>query len=564
MEITGAEIVCESLLKEGVDVMFGLPGGAVLPLYGVLSGYPGIRHVLVRHEQAAIMAADGYARATGRVGVCTATSGPGATNLVTGIAGAMMDSIPVVIITGQVPRAAIGRDAFQETDVTGITLPITKHSYLVMQAEDIAPAIKEAFHIARTGRPGPVLVDIPKDVLLDERAEFVWPDQVNLPGYSPPGEAAPDQIARAAELINQAQRPVIFAGHGVLISHAYEELAQLAEKAQIPVAPTLLGIGSFPTDHYLNMGMSGMHGWAHSSLAIDEADLLISLGMRFDDRITGRIKDFAPNAKIVHVDVDPSEIDKNVRATAPVVGNVKQVLRQLLPLVESNVHMDWLRRVDALRSEHPPMLIRQTDGLLPQFVLRSLTEATQGRAIIVTGVGQHQMWAAQFCAFAEPNTLITSGGLGSMGYEVPGALGAKMGRPDKTVWSIAGDGGFQMTMCDLATAVENNIDVKFAIFNNGSLGMVHQWQDLFYDKDYFATVYSGNPDFVKLAEAYGIPGVRVTAKDQVAGAIQQAMETPGPAVIDFIVTPEENVYPMIPAGESVNEMMEEPIPESIE
>ena len=564
MEITGAEIVCESLLKEGVDVMFGLPGGAVLPLYGVLSGYPGIRHVLVRHEQAAIMAADGYARATGRVGVCTATSGPGATNLVTGIAGAMMDSIPVVIITGQVPRAAIGRDAFQETDVTGITLPITKHSYLVMQAEDIAPAIKEAFHIARTGRPGPVLVDIPKDVLLDERAEFVWPDTVNLPGYNPPGEADPEQIARAAELINHAERPVIFAGHGVLISHAYEELAQLAEKAQIPVAPTLLGIGSFPTDHYLNMGMSGMHGWAHSSLAIDEADLLISLGMRFDDRITGRIKDFAPNAKIVHVDVDPSEIDKNVRATAPVVGNVKQVLRQLLPLVESNVHMDWLRRVDALRSEHPPMLIRQTDGLLPQFVLRSLTEATQGRAIIVTGVGQHQMWAAQFCAFAEPNTLITSGGLGSMGYEVPGALGAKMGRPDKTVWSIAGDGGFQMTMCDLATAVENNIDVKFAIFNNGSLGMVHQWQDLFYDKDYFATVYSGNPDFVKLAEAYGIPGVRVTAKDQVAGAIQQAMETPGPAVIDFVVTPEENVYPMIPAGESVKEMMEEPVPESIE
>ena len=564
MEITGAEIVCESLLKEGVDVMFGLPGGAVLPLYGALSGYPGIRHVLVRHEQAAIMAADGYARATGKVGVCTATSGPGATNLVTGIAGAMMDSIPVVIITGQVPRAAIGRDAFQETDVTGITLPITKHSYLVMQASDIAPAIKEAFHIASTGRPGPVLVDIPKDVLLDERAEFIWPEQVDLPGYNPPGEADPEQIARAAELINQAERPVIFAGHGVLISHAYEELAQLAEKAQIPVVPTLLGISSFPTSHYLNMGMSGMHGWAHSSLAIDEADLLISLGMRFDDRITGRIKDFAPNAKIVHVDVDPSEIDKNVRATAPVVGNVKQVLRQLLPLVESTVHMDWLRRVDSLRSEHPPMLIRQSEELLPQFVLRTLTEATQGQAIIVTGVGQHQMWAAQFCSFTEPNTLITSGGLGSMGFEVPGALGAKMGRPDKTVWSIAGDGGFQMTMCDLATAVENNIDVKFAIFNNGTLGMVHQWQDLFYEKDYFATVYSGNPDFVKLAEAYGIPGIRVTEKDQVAGAIQQAMETPGPAVIDFVVTQEENVYPMIPAGQSVKEMMEEPTPESIE
>ena len=564
MEITGAEIVCESLLKEGVDVMFGLPGGAVLPLYGAMSGYPSLRHVLVRHEQAAIMAADGYARATGKVGVCIATSGPGATNLVTGIAGAMMDSIPVVAITGQVPRAAIGRDAFQETDVTGITLPITKHNYLVMQASDIAPAIKEAFYIARTGRPGPVLVDIPKDVLLDERAEFIWPEQVNLPGYHPPGEADSEQIARAAELINQAERPVIFAGHGVLISHAYEELAQLAEKAQIPVVPTLLGISSFPTSHYLNMGMAGMHGWAHSSLAIDEADLLISLGMRFDDRITGRIKDFAPNAKIVHVDVDPSEIDKNVRATAPVVGNVKQVLRQLLPLVESNVHMDWLRRVDSLRSEHPPLLVRQAEGLLPQFVLKTLSEATQGRSIIVTGVGQHQMWAAQFCAFTEPNTLITSGGLGSMGFEVPGALGAKMGRPDKTVWSIAGDGGFQMTMCDLATAVENNIDVNFAIFNNGTLGMVHQWQDLFYEKDYFATVYSGNPDFVKLAEAYGIPGIRVTEKDQVAGAIQQAMETPGPAVIDFVVAREENVYPMIPAGQSVKEMMEEPTPESIE
>ena len=564
MEISGAEIVCESLLKEGVEVVFGLPGGAVLPLYGALAGYPNLRHILVRHEQAAAMAADGYARATGRVGVCTATSGPGATNLVTGIAGAMMDSVPMVVITGQVPRAAIGRDAFQETDVTGITLPITKHNYLVMNASDIATAIKEAFHIARTGRPGPVLVDIPKDVLLDERAEFIWPETVDLPGYSPPGEADPEQVAKAAALINQAERPVILAGHGILISHAYEELSQLAEKAQIPVVPTLLGIGSFPTGHYLNLGMSGMHGWAHSSLAIDEADLLISLGMRFDDRITGRLKDFAPNAKIVHVDVDPSEIDKNVRATAPVVGDLKCVLRQLLPLVESNVHIDWLRHVDSLRTEHPPMLIRQTDGLLPQFVLRELSEVTQGRSIIVTGVGQHQMWAAQFCAFKEPNTLITSGGLGSMGYEVPGALGAKMGRPDKTVWSIAGDGGFQMTMCDLATAVENNIDVKFAIFNNGSLGMVHQWQDLFYEKDYFATVYSGNPDFVKLAEAYGIAGIRVSEKEQVAGAIQQAMETPGPAVIDFIVAADENVYPMIPAGESVQEMMEEPTPESIE
>ena len=564
MELSGAEIVCESLLKEEVEVVFGLPGGAVLPLYGALSKYPNLRHVLVRHEQAAAMAADGYARASGKVGVCVATSGPGATNLITGIAGAQMDSIPMVVITGQVPRAAIGRDAFQETDVTGITLPITKHNYLVMNAADIAQAIKEAFHIARTGRPGPVLVDIPKDVLLDERAEFVWPETVNLAGYNPPGEADPEQVAQAAELINQAERPVIFAGHGILISHAYEELTQLAEKAQIPVIPTLLGIGAFPTGHYLNLGMSGMHGWAHSSLAVDQADLLVSLGMRFDDRITGRLKDFAPNAKIVHVDVDPSEIDKNVKVTAPVVGDLKCVLQQLLPLVESNVHIDWLRHVDTLRSEHPPMLIRQTEGLLPQLVLRELSEVTQGQSIIVTGVGQHQMWAAQFCEFKEPNTLITSGGLGSMGYEVPAALGAKMGQPDKTVWSIAGDGGFQMTMCDLATAVENNIEVKFAILNNGTLGMVHQWQNLFYEKDYFATVYSGNPDFVKLAGAYGIPGIRITEKDQVAGAIQQAMETPGPVVIDFIVNADENVYPMIPAGESIKEMMEEPVPENIE
>ena len=558
MELSGAEIVCESLLKEGVDVVFGLPGGAVLPLYGAMGNYPNIRHMLVRHEQGAAMAADGYARATGKVGVCIATSGPGATNLVTGIANAQMDSVPLVAITGQVPRPAIGRDAFQETDVTGITLPITKHNYLVMDVKEVAPAIKEAFHIARTGRPGPVLVDIPKDVLLDERTEFIWPDSVNLAGYHPRGEADAGQVAEAAALINQAERPIILAGHGVLISHAYDELSQLAEKAQIPVITTLLGISSFPTSHYLNLGMPGMHGMAHASLAIDQADLLISLGMRFDDRVTGRLKDFAPNAKIVHVDIDPSEMNKNVKATAPVVGNLKPVLQQLVPLVESAVHLEWLRQVDKLRTEHPPLQIRETEQLLPQFVLKELSDATQGDSIIVTGVGQHQMWAAQFCKFRQPNTLITSGGLGAMGFEVPAAIGAKVGRPDKTVWSIAGDGGFQMTMCDLAVAVEHNIDVKFAILNNGTLGMVHQWQDLFYQKDYFATVYSGNPDFVKLAESYGIRGIRVTEKGDVSGAIQEAMETPGPVVIDFRVKEDENVYPMIPAGESVKDMREEP------
>ena len=563
MELTGAEIVCESLLKEGVEVIFGLPGGAVLPFYGALSGYPQLRHILVRHEQAAAMAADGYARATGKVGVCTATSGPGATNLATGIAGAMMDSVPMVAITGQVPRPAIGRDSFQETDITGITLPITKHNMLVLNIEDVAPAVKEAFHIARTGRPGPVLLDIPKDVLVGERWPFIWPDKVNLPGYNPPGEADAVQVSQACELINQAQRPVILAGHGILISHAYAELKELAEKAQIPVITTLLGIGSFPTGHLLHAGMPGMHGMAYASLAIDNADLLISLGMRFDDRVTGRLSDFAPNAKVVHVDVDPSEFHKNVRATVPVLGELKQVLGQMLPLVERKTHLDWLQHIDTLRAEHPSLHIRQTDELLPQYVLRQLSDITEGNAIIVTGVGQHQMWAAQHYAYKEPNTLLTSGGLGAMGFEVPAALGAKVGRPDKAVWSIAGDGGFQMTMCDLATAVENNIDVKFAILNNGTLGMVRQWQDFFYDKDYFATVYSGNPDFIKLAEAYGIPGIRITDKTQVATSIRQAMATPGPVVLDFIVKQDEQVYPMIPAGESVNEMMEEPIPQRV-
>ena len=563
MELTGAQIVCESLLKEGVDVIFGLPGGAVLPFYGALSGYPQLRHILVRHEQAAAMAADGYARATGKVGVCTATSGPGATNLVTGIAGAMMDSIPMIAITGQVPRPAIGRDSFQETDITGITLPITKHNMLVLEVEDIAQAVKEAFYIARTGRPGPVLLDIPKDVLAGERRPFVWPDKIDLPGYNPPGAADDIQISQACELINQAERPIILAGHGVLISHAYAELKELAEKAQIPVITTLLGISSFPTDHLLHAGMPGMHGMAYASLAIDRADLLVSLGMRFDDRVTGRLSDFAPNAKVVHVDVDPSEFHKNVKATVPVLGELKQVLTQMLPRVERKTHLDWLQTIDTLRAEHPSLHIRQTDELLPQYVLKQLSDITEGNAIVVTGVGQHQMWAAQHYAYKEPNSLITSGGLGAMGFEVPAALGAKVGRPDKVVWSIAGDGGFQMTMCDLATAVENNIDVKFAILNNGTLGMVHQWQEFFYDKDFFATVYSGNPDFVKLAEAYGITGIRVTDKAQVAAAIRQAMDTPGPVVMDFVVKPDEQVYPMIPAGESVNEMMEEPIPERI-
>ncbi len=557
MRLTGAQIVCESLLREGVDVAFGLPGGAILPLYGVLHQYPQLRHILVRHEQAAVMAADGYARATGRVGVCIATSGPGATNLATGLACAQMDSIPVVAITGQVARPAIGKDAFQETDVTGITLPITKHNYLVMDPEDIAAAIKEAFYIANTGRPGPVLVDIPKDVLAIQ-GDFVYPASVDLPGYKPNLEGHPAQIRKAVNLISESKRPVILAGHGITISRAYKEVQDLAEKAQIPVITTLLGISSFPSDHFLNVGMPGMHGMAYASMALDQADLIISLGARFDDRVTGRLSAFAPNAKVIHVDIDPSEISKNVKATVPIVGDLKRVLQALGPQVEPADHSDWIKHIERMRLEHPSLKIRDTNKLLPQFILRKLSEVTDSRAIIITGVGQHQMWAAQHCSFKEHNMLITSGGLGAMGFEVPAALGAKVGRPDKPVWSIAGDGGFQMTLCDLATAVEANIPVKFAIMNNGFLGMVRQWQDLFYQKTYTATYYTGNPDFVKLAEAYGIMGLRVTEKDQVVPALEQAMAEPGPVVIDFQVEQEENVYPMIPAGESINELIEEP------
>lgn len=558
MELTGAEIVCESLLKEGVDVVFGLPGGAVLPLYGALSTYPAIRHILVRHEQAAAMAADGFSRATGRVGVCLATSGPGATNLVTGIAAAQMDSVPMVAITGQVARPYIGTDAFQETDVTGVTLPITKHNILVMNVKDVAQAIHDAFYIARSGRPGPVLVDIPRDVLLGEKTEFIWPETDKLPGYRVPSAAPKPQVDAAAALINKSERPIIMAGHGVLISHAYGLMTEMAEKAQIPVITTLLGISSIASDHELNLGMSGMHGMAYANLAIDEADLIIGLGMRFDDRVTGRISAFAPNAKFVHVDIDASEIEKNIQTDAGVVGDLKAVLKQLLPKVDANVHIDWLRHIEELKAQHPSHIVRKSDELLPQFVLQRLTEVTQGRGIVVTGVGQHQMWAAQHCTFKEPNTFITSGGLGTMGFEVPAALGAQVGRPDTVVWSVCGDGGFQMTMCDIATAVESGADVKFAILNNTNLGMVHQLQDVFFEQDYMASEFSANPDFVKIAEAYGIRGIRVTKQEEVVDAVQQAMETAGPVIVDFMVKQDEIVFPFIPSGQSVKEMLEEP------
>ena len=555
-------MVCESLIREGVDVIFGLPGGAILPLYQTLPEYPKLRHILVRHEQGAAHAADGYARVTGKAGVAWATSGPGATNLVTGIATAQMDSIPMVVITGQVTRAAIGSDAFQETDTTGITLPITKHNYLVMESKDIPRIIKEAFHIATTGRPGPVLIDLPKDVL-QEIDDFEYPEEIDIPGYKPNLQGHPAQIKRASQVISKSKRPVILAGHGVIFSGAFSEVRALAEKAQIPVITTLLGISSFPDDHVLCVGMPGMHGMAYASKAIEEADLLVALGMRFDDRITGKTSAFALNSKKIHIDIDPSEIGKNIPVDVPIVGDLKQVLMKLNDLVEPATHLDWIQRIEDLKKSHPSMTIRETDKLLPQFIINQLSKATDGKAVVVSGVGQHQMWAAQHYVFKDPQTWVSSGGSGAMGYEVPGAMGAKVGAPNKTVWSIAGDGGFQMTMAELATMVENKINVKFAIINNSVLGMVRQWQEFFYEKSYVATQYTRNPDFVKLAEAFGMLGIRVTDKSQVMPAIQQAMDYDGPALIDFVVEEEENVYPMIPAGQTIKELIEEPIHEEI-
>lgn len=559
-KLTGGQIVCEALLNEGVDVIFGLPGGAILPFYGELSKYPKLRHVLVRHEQGAAHAADGYARSTGKVGVACATSGPGATNLITGLATAMMDSAPIVAITGQVGRAAIGTDAFQETDITGATLPVTKHNYLVMRAQDIGPTIHEAFHIARTGRPGPVLIDIPKDVF-QEVAEYDFERDriINLPGYNVRTTAIESQVEKAIELINEAERPAILAGHGVLISQAFDELRELAEKAEIPVVTTLLGISSFPEDHPLFVGFPGMHGLAYASLTLDESDLIVAIGSRFDDRIVGDPRRFAPNAKKIQIDIDPAEINKTLVADAPVIGDVKAVLRQINPKVKSTKHTAWVQRVEHLKAEHPSLKIRETDELLGQHVVRALSDVTKGDAIICTGVGQHQMWAAQHYKFTHANSWFSSGGLGTMGYEVPSALGAQIGNPDRLVWSICGDGGFQMTLMELATAVENKLPVKYAILNNNHLGMITQWQGLFYDGDYQAETYSCNPDFVKLAEAYGIKGIRVTRQDQLEAAIREANEHPGPVIVDFVIEKVDNVYPMIPAGQSVNELIEDPL-----
>jgi acetolactate synthase-1/2/3 large subunit len=561
MKKTGAQILCESLVREGVEVMFGFPGGAVLPLYDTLPQYPKLRHILVRHEQAAAHAADGYARATGKAGVCLATSGPGATNLVTGIANACLDSSPVVAITGQVARPFIGKDAFQEIDITGITLPITKHNYLVRDAKELATVVKESFYIAQTGRPGPVLIDIPKDVFQQE-VEFSYPDKVNLPGYKPTLFGHPAQIKKAAEVINTAERPIIIAGRGVIISGAFAELKGLAERAQIPVVTTLLGIGCFPETHVLSFGWLGMHGMAYANKAVYHSDVILAIGMRFDDRATGVVSHFAPKARVVHIDIDPAEIGKNVQVDVPIVGDVKNVLEVLNQQIVPREHLDWFNQVDKWRDEHPALEIRECESLLPQYAIRQIYEVTKGDAIIVTGVGQNQMWSAQFYFYDKPNSFISSGGLGTMGFELPGAMGAKVGKPNETVWCIAGDGGFQMTIQELATIVQENIAVKIAIINNGFLGMVRQWQQLFYGRRYVHTPLSG-PDFVKIAEAYGVPAMRVSDKKLVVSAIEKAMDHDGPFLIDFIVEPEECVFPIVPPGAALVEALEMPTPEKV-
>jgi acetolactate synthase-1/2/3 large subunit len=555
--LTGAQILWDCLVRQGVNVVFGYPGGAILPAYDALLDYP-IHHVLVRHEQGATHMADGYARATGKVGVAVATSGPGATNMVTGIATAILDSSPIVCITGQVGSPLIGSDAFQEIDITGITLPITKHNFLVTRASDIAPTIREAFAIASGGRPGPVLVDIAKDAQLGT-CEFDWDAaQPDLAALERPGHSSGvDPVA----LINSAERPLILAGHGILLGGAEAALCAFAEKARIPVAMTLLGIGGFPASHPLNLGMMGMHGEAWVNTAIQEADLLVALGMRFDDRVTGNLKTYALNAKKIHVDIDPAEFNKNVRVDAAVSGDVGAVVREWLPGVASGDRSRWLAHIDELKGDSAVRDIQNLpdDGhLYAAHVINDIWRITGGRAIVVTDVGQHQMWEAQYYKHESPRSLITSGGLGTMGFALPAAIGAKVGQPDAEVWVVAGDGGFQMTSPELATLVQEELDIKIAIINNGYLGMVRQWQEFFYKRRYAATPISG-PDFAKLGEAFGLWSATVTKRSEVESVVAEARRRRG-ALIDFRVEQEDSVYPMVPAGADLHNMIRRPSP----
>ncbi len=551
----GADVVCRALVEEGVEVAFGYPGGAVIPLYDAIPRYP-FHHVLVRHEQMAAHMADGFARATGKVGVCIATSGPGATNLVTGIATAMMDSSPMVAITGNVIRSLIGRDGFQETDIIGVTLPVTKHNFFCRTVEEIAPTLKKAFHLARSGRPGPVLVDIPKDCFLEE-VVYDYPRTISLPGYRPTIIPNHRQIKTAARLLQSAEKPLIIAGQGVILAEAAPELLELAETCQIPVVNTWLGLGSFPENHPLALGLLGMHGHAHTNRAVNRCDVMLAVGMRFDDRATGRLSSFARNAKVIHMDIDPAEIGKNVRADVPVVGDAKASLRMLLNELEPMRHDAWLAQIGELVAGHPPRVVKDRYGgdiLSAQYVIDRLSELTDDAAIIATDVGQHQMWVAQYYLFNTPRQNITSGGLGSMGFGLPAAMGAQAGKPGAEVWAIVGDGGFQMSLHELQTIKQEGYPVKIGIINNGYLGMVRQWQDLFHQRNRSATPIS-SPDYMLLAQAYGIPARQVTRHEEVDAAIRWAQETDGPVLIDFQTEREANVYPMVPPGGANEEMV---------
>jgi acetolactate synthase-1/2/3 large subunit len=559
MKKTGSQIIVECLKKEGVDLIFNYPGGAVLPLFDELQSAP-FRQVLVRHEQAAVHAADGYARATGKVGVVIVTSGPGATNTVTGIATAFMDSIPIVVMTGQVPTLLIGNDAFQEADIIGITRPCTKHNYLVKDIKDLARIIKEAFYVARSGRPGPVLIDLPKDTLVNS-TEFKYPEKVFIRGYQPTYEGHLGQIQRAVKLMLKSKKPVLYVGGGIISSNASKELTLFAERLGIPVTMTLMGLGSFPANHSLSLGMLGMHGTYWANMAVMESDLLIAVGSRFDDRVTGKIEAFAPQAKIIHIDIDPTSISKNVRVDLPIVGDCKRILSKILSLLEEEdidsfkAGLDkWHHQIEKFKAIHS-MNYEQKEIIKPQYVIEKIYELTKGDAIISTEVGQNQMWTAQYFQFLKPRTLLTSGGLGTMGYGFPAAMGAQAAFPNKLVIDISGDGSFQMNSQELATVVQYQLPVKVVILNNGYLGMVRQWQEFFYGKRYASSCLKGtSPDFIKLAEAYGAVGLRANKPEEVVPILKKAFSIPEPVIIDFVVDPEENVYPMVPAGEALNQM----------
>jgi acetolactate synthase-1/2/3 large subunit len=563
MKLAGARILLECLKLEGVDTVFGYPGGTVINIYDELYSFPEIRHILPRHEQAGVHAADGFARATGKVGVAIATSGPGATNTVTGIATAYMDSIPLVVITGQVPTALIGNDAFQEVDIIGITRPCTKHNFLVKNVKELAEIVKKAFYIARTGRPGPVLIDLPKDVQV-AITDFKYPEKIEMRSYKPTVEGHVKQIEKAASMILAAKKPVLYVGGGVILGNAYDELLQLAEMLHAPVTTTLMGLGSFPEDNPLSLGLLGMHGTYYANMAVTNCDLLVAVGARFDDRVTGRIPAFAPHAKIIHMDVDPTSIRKNVRVDLPIVGAVQWVLDKLLKILEehhdgvatfSAAVQPWLDEIDGWKAKHPLSYKESSEVIKPQSVIRKLRELCEPDAIIATDVGQHQMWTAQFFTFTKPRTLLTSGGLGTMGYGLPAAMGAQAAFAERQVIAICGDGGFQMNLQELATLVQNKLPVKICIMNNNYLGMVRQWQELFFEKRYSQTVMDLPIDFVKLAEAFGATGFTVSKPEDVEETIRKGLATPGPVIMEFKIAREEQVLPMVPAGASLDEMV---------